>query len=342
MKALLLEEYNKLVYIDVPDPEVGKHEVLIRVAACSICGSDVHGLDGSTGRRVPPLIMGHEASGEIAAVGAQVTDWQIGQRVTFDSTIYCGTCWHCRRGEVNLCDKRRVLGVSCDEYRQHGAFAEYVAIPEHILYALPEGVSFEQASLVEALSIAVHAVGRLPIQLNDTALVVGTGNIGLLAIQVLKVFGCSPVIAVDIDEHKLAFALKAGADIVINTANTDLRKEVLKHTERGVDVAVEAVGLSTSIQSAISALRKGGVLSLIGNISPTIDLPLQAVVTRQIDVRGSCASSGEYPVCLDLITRKVVDVDLLISAVAPLSEGSLWFQRLYQREKGLMKVVLKP
>lgn len=342
MKALLLEEYNKLVYIDVPDPEVGEREVLIRVVACSICGSDVHGLDGSTGRRVPPLIMGHEASGEIAAVGARVTGWQIGQRVTFDSTIYCGTCWHCRRGEVNLCDKRRVLGVSCDEYRQHGAFAEYVAIPEHILYAISEEVSFEQASLVETLSIAVHAVGRLPIQLNDAALVVGTGNIGLLAIQVLKVFGCSPVIAADIDEHKLAFALKAGADIVVNTADTDLRNEVLKHTERGVDVAVEAVGLSASIQSAVSALRKGGALSLIGNVSPTIDLPLQAVVTRQIDVRGSCASSGEYPVCLDLITRKAVDVDLLISAVAPLSEGDLWFQRLYQREIGLMKVVLKP
>lgn len=342
MKALLLEEYNKLVYIDVPDPEVGEREVLIRVVACSICGSDVHGLDGSTGRRVPPLIMGHEASGEIAAVGARVTGWQIGQRVTFDSTIYCGTCWHCRRGEVNLCDKRRVLGVSCDEYRQHGAFAEYVAIPEHILYAISEEVSFEQASLVETLSIAVHAVGRLPIQLNDAALVVGTGNIGLLAIQVLKVFGCSPVIAADINEHKLSFAPKAGADIVVNTADTDLRNEVLKHTERGVDVAVEAVGFSTSIQSAVSALRKGGALSLIGNVSTTIDLPLQAVVTRQIDVRGSCASSGEYPVCMDLITRKAVDVDLLISAVVPLSEGDLWFQRLYQREIGLMKVVLKP
>ena len=342
MKALLLEEYNKLVYLDVPDPKMGEHEVLIRVGACSICGSDVHGLDGSTGRRVPPLIMGHEASGEIAALGARVTDWRIGQRVTFDSTIYCGTCWHCRRGEINLCDKRRVLGVSCDEYRQHGAFAEYVAIPAHILYAIPEGVNFEQASLVETLSIAVHAVRRLPIQLNDAALVVGTGNIGLLAIQVLKIFGCSPVIAADIDEHKLAFALKAGADIVVNIADTDLRNEVLKHTERGVDVAVEAVGLSTSIQSAISALRKGGALSLIGNVSPTIDLPLQAVVTRQIDVRGSCASSGEYPLCLDLITRKAVDVDLLISVVAPLSEGELLFQRLYQRETGLMKVVLKP
>ena len=150
------------------------------------------------------------------------------------------------------------------------------------------------------------------------------------------------VIAADIDEHKLAFALKAGADIVVNTANADLRNEVLKHTERGIDVAVEAVGLSASIQSAVLALRKGGALSLIGNLSPTIDLPLQAVVTRQIDVRGSCASSGEYPICLDLITRKVVDVDLLISAVAPLSEGDLWFQRLYQREIGLMKVVLKP
>ena len=126
--------------------------------ACGICGSDVHGMDGSTGRRIPPLIMGHEAAGEIAEVGAGVSGWKPGDRVTFDSTIYCGRCWHCLRGEVNLCDERRVLGVSCAEYRRDGAFAEFVAVPERILYRLPDDLSFEQAAMVEAVSVAVHAV----------------------------------------------------------------------------------------------------------------------------------------------------------------------------------------
>lgn len=342
MKALVLKAYNHLIYEEVSEPRAGEEEVLIRVKACGICGSDVHGLDGSSGRRVPPLIMGHEASGVIAELGSRVKGWKEGERVTFDSTIYCGTCWHCRRGEINLCDNRRVLGVSCEEYRQHGAFAEYVAVPERILYRLPEETSFEQATMVEALSIAVHAVNRTPISLNYAALVVGAGNIGLLVIQVLKSFGCSPVIAADIEDRKLDWARKVGADVVVNSAQSDIRMEVLKHTERGVDAAIEAVGVTASIQTAVSALRKGGALTLVGNITPSIELPLQAVVTREISVNGSCASSGEYPVCLDLIARGAVNVDLMISAVANLAEGASWFKRLYEREEGLMKVILKP
>ena len=338
----MLEQYEQFVYKDVPDPEVGTGEVLIAVEACGICGSDVHGMDGSTGRRQPPIIMGHEAAGVIAEVGEAVEGWEAGQRVTFDSTIYCGACWHCRRGEINLCDNRRVLGVSCDEYRQHGAFAEYVAVPARILYALPEGVSFPQATMVEALSIAVHGVRRVPVELNDSALVVGAGTIGLLAVQVLKSFGCHPVIAADVDEGKLEWARKLGADEVIHSGDIEVGREVRKVAPRGVDVAVEAVGLAASLQDAVAALRKGGSLAVIGNRSPTVDFPVQSVVTREISVNGSCASSGEYPTCLELIGRGAVDVDAMISATAPLAEGADWFQRLYRGEPGLMKVVLLP
>ena len=142
MKALVLEEYNKLVYKDMPVPEIGEKEVLVQVKACGICGSDVHGMDGSSGRRHTPLIMGHEASGIIVKKGAGVRGFAEGDRVTFDSTIYCGECYFCRQGLINLCDDRRVLGVSPKEYRQHGAFADFVAVPAHILYQLPEGLSF--------------------------------------------------------------------------------------------------------------------------------------------------------------------------------------------------------
>jgi L-iditol 2-dehydrogenase len=342
MKALVLEQYNRFAFEEVPEPELAGGEVLIEVKACGICGSDVHGMDGSTGRRQPPVIMGHEAAGLIAKVGEQVEGWESGQRVTFDSTIYCGVCRHCRRGEINLCDNRRVLGVSCDEYRHNGAFAEYVAVPSRILYPLPEAVSFAQAAMVEALSIAVHGVGRAAARLSDSALVVGAGNIGLLAVQVLKAAGCRPVMAADVDGGRLARARQLGADIAIDSREQDVGSVVRRHVAGGVDVAVEAVGIGAAVKDAVAALRKGGTLSLIGNVSPTVEFPLQSVVTREISVNGSCASRGEYPACLDLIARGVVDVDSMISATAPLAEGAAWFERLYRREPGLMKVILLP
>ena len=343
MNALVLTEYNKFEYKDIPKPQITADEVLVQVKACGICGSDVHGMDGSTGRRQPPIIMGHEASGIIAELGTNVTDWHKGDRVTFDSTVYCGKCWYCRRGQINLCDNRMVLGVSCNDYRCHGAFAEYVAVPQHILYALPQKVTFPQAAMVEALSIAFHAVRRTSVALNDTAVVVGAGMIGLLVIESLRIAGCGKIIAVDIDADRLSLARKLGADAAVNTTNCDAVAEVLKLTQgRGADIAFEAVGITSAIQTATASLRKGGSLTLVGNISPKVEVALQSIVTREISVYGSCASCGEYPACLDMISSGKIDVNSLISATAPLSDGAEWFKRLYNREKGLMKVVLVP
>jgi L-iditol 2-dehydrogenase len=343
MKALVLEDYHHLVYQEVPEPPTGPKEVLIQVRACGICGSDVHGLDGSTGRRIPPVIMGHEASGVIARVGSRVEGWQVGERVTFDSTIYCGTCYFCRRGAINLCDNRRVLGVSCADYRQNGAFAEYVAVPEHIIYRLPEELSFEKAATVEALSIAVHAVERTPISLNDTAVVVGAGTIGLLVIQTLRLAGCGQIIAVDLDPARLTLAIQMGADEGLRADTSDVVAQVLKRTaKRGADLAFEAVGITPTLRLATQCLRKGGALTLVGNLSPTTEFLLQSVVTRELTLYASCASRGEYPACLDMLARGDIKVDAMISAVVPLSEGRAWFQRLYEREPGLLKIILTP
>jgi L-iditol 2-dehydrogenase len=344
MKALILNEYNSFEYADMEKPPLrSRDEVLISVKACGICGSDVHGMDGSTGRRIPPIVMGHEASGVIAEIGENVTEWKPGDNVTFDSTIWCGSCYFCRRGEINLCDNRRVAGVSCEEYRQHGAFAEYVVVPQRILYRLPGGITFEQATMIEALSIALHAVGRTPIRLNDTAVVVGAGMIGLLVIQSLRIAGCGNIVAVDIDDEKLSLAKTVGADFAINPGAARVKEEVMKLTRnRGADCAFEVVGISPAVATGIDATRKGGSLTLVGNSSARIDFPLQAVVTKELTLFGSCASNGEYPACIDMIVRKKIDVDSLISAVAPLSEGASWFQRLYDKEKGLMKVILAP
>ena len=173
MDALLLTEYMNLEMVQMDKPEIGPDDVLVRVRACGICGSDVHGMDGSTGRRIPPLVMGHEAAGVVERAGANVRDLAKGDRVTFDSTIYCGHCAFCARGDVNLCDNRQVLGVSPGEYRRHGAFAEFVAVPRRIVYRLPDSLSFEQAALIEAASVAVHAVNLTPVRLGDTGVVVG-------------------------------------------------------------------------------------------------------------------------------------------------------------------------
>lgn len=343
MKALVLNRYNQLDYQDVPEPAIGQGEVLVEVRACGICGSDVHGMDGSTGRRRPPVIMGHEASGVVARVGPNVDGWVAGDRVTFDSTIWCGQCPACRAGRINLCGHRRVLGVSCDEYRQHGAFAQYVAVPQHILCRLPEQLSFEHAAMVEPVSVAVHAVGRLPIELGNTGLVIGTGMVGLLVVQALRAAGCGRIIAADVNPQRLELAGQLGADELLRSDQVAVPEEVLRLTGgRGADVALEVVGVAATVQAAVMSLRRGGHLTLVGNISPAVELPLQPVVTRELTLYGSCASCGEYPACLDLIARGTIRVDPLTSAVAPLSEGAQWFERLVRGEPGLMKVILKP
>jgi L-iditol 2-dehydrogenase len=343
MDALLLKDYKQLEIVDMPVPEPGPDEVLVRVRACGICGSDVHGFDGSTGRRIPPLVMGHEAAGEIASVGTQVRGFQEGDRVTFDSTIYCGRCFYCVRGEVNLCDNRQVLGVSPGEYRRHGAFAEFVAVPARIVYLLPDNLNFEQAALIEAASVAVHAVNLTPRQLGDVAVVVGAGMIGVLTIQALRAAGCARVIAVDIEESRLQMAAASGATDLVNASGSDAAAEIRRMTGgRGAALALECVGASSPVRTAIDSVRKGGAVTLVGNVAPEVNLPLQSVVTRQIRLQGSCASSGEYPAVIELMSKGAICVDSLISAVAPLKEGPQWFDRLYRREGNLFKVILQP
>lgn len=344
MKALVLEEYKQLAVKDVPKPELrGPDDVIVRIKAAAICGSDVHGWDGSTGRRRPPLIMGHEASGEIVEAGPGATGFRVGERVTFDSTEWCGECWHCKRGEVNLCDNRKVLGVSTGEYRRDGAFAEYLVVPRRILFKLPPSIDYVKASLAEPCAVAAHAVAITPLEKGESAAVVGTGLIGLLVVSILRASGAGRIIALDTQEDRRGEALDFGADIALDPANPDTPATIRELTEgRGADRAFEAVGAAAPIKTAIAATRKGGSVTLIGNVSPTVELPLQEVVTRQISLLGSCAVAGEYAQVLELMDSGELDPMPLVSAVAPLSEGPAWFERLYAREPGLLKVVLEP
>jgi L-iditol 2-dehydrogenase len=333
MKALLLSEYKKLAVTDMPTPAIADDEVLVRVRACGICGSDIHGFDGSTGRRIPPLVMGHEAAGEIQQVGSAVKGFASGDRVTFDSTVSCGQCDFCRRGQINLCDNRTVLGVSCGDYRRHGAFAEYVAVPARIVYKLPASLPFEHAALIEAVSVAVHGVERRVPSPDDDVVVIGCGMIGLLVIQVLRDKGCRNITALDVDASRRSLAEQLGAHRTADAHHADIRN---------ADIAYEVVGRPETVLAAIRGVRKGGTVVLIGNLSPRVELPLQEVVSRELSLLGSCASSGEYPRCIELLARGAVNVAPLISATASLDAGPSWFERLHRGEAGLMKVILQP
>ena len=353
MQALVLTAPSQLEVLPMPDPIPAEDEVLLRIHACGICGSDIHGWDGSTGRRRPPLIMGHEAAGEVLAAGPRATGWRPGDRVTFDSTISCGACPSCAAGQVNLCAHRRVVGVAPAEYRQHGAFAERLALPARILYRLPDSLPYPEAAMVEPVSIAVHAVtrwrealrGRGEEPTGQPVVVIGAGMIGLLVIQALRWAGAGEIIAVDLADNRLELARRLGATQAINSGRTDAAAAVAAATGgEGAAAAFEVVGYGPTLNLALATVRRGGACVLVGNLAPvTQDFPLQAVVTRELTLLGSCASAGEYPLCLDLIARGVIDVRPMIETVAPLAAGPEWFARLSARDGGrYMKVILQP
>ncbi|MFC7335672.1 galactitol-1-phosphate 5-dehydrogenase [Haloferula chungangensis] len=342
MKALQLIGPSTFSYCDLERPVIGKDEVLVKVAACGICGSDIHGMDGSSGRRIPPLVMGHEGSGTIVEVGAGLEGWIEGDRVTFDSTVFCGECGYCQKGQINLCDARQVLGVSCQEFRRDGAFAEFVAVPARVLHRLPDGITFEEAAFAEPVGVALHAVNRVAPEKGDSAVVIGAGLIGLLVVQSLKRAGCAEVYAVDRDAGRLKLAEELGASAGW-LADDEVAEKILAATEgKGVDIAMEVVGASPTVNLAVKSVRKGGKVGLVGNLAPEVTFPLQAAVTRELSIFGSCAIAGEYPEALDAIAKGEINVASLTSAVVPLKEGADWFARLASGKEPLLKVLLKP
>jgi L-iditol 2-dehydrogenase len=345
MRALLLTAASTLEIVDFPKPEPAVDEVLVAVRACGICGSDIHGWDGSSGRRNPPLVMGHEAAGEIVSAGENVAAWNPGDRVTFDSTIFCGVCPDCRSGRTNLCSRREVIGVAPAEYRRHGAFAEFVSVPARVLHRLPDRLEWAHAAMAEPVTIAMHAVSRVRVTSDTTVAVVGSGMIGLLVIQVLRHAGVRRIIAIDLSDERLELARSLGTtETVASGGDRDPAAEVIGLTRgEGVDVAFEVVGIDATLQIALNSVRRGGHAVLVGNLDPQTSFPLQIVVTRELTLHGTCGSAGEYPEALRLIADGSVRVDRIISAIDHLASGPDWFRRLSAPGGGkFMKVILQP
>ncbi len=339
MKALVYEGPWQMPLREVPEPEPGPEDVIVAVRAVGVCGSDVHGFTGSSGRRIPPMIMGHEFSGEIHAVGSAVTTHKPGDRVVVQPIITCGQCVNCLAGLPNICINRRGLGMM----NTNGAYAELVRVPQQLLYDLPAEVPWEHGALVEPLSVAMHAVNQTPIQLMDTVLILGAGTIGLMTLLACRLKGAGTIIVSDLSAHRLAAARQLGADVAVNPAQEDLGDIVRQYAgPAGAPVVLEAVGVTATARQSLELVRPGGHVTWIGNAAPTVEIPMQQIVTREVTVRGVYAFNVEFGRAIEAIRSGRVDVSPIIERIAPLAEGPQIAHDLAKGTLDAIKVVLKP
>jgi L-iditol 2-dehydrogenase len=337
MKALVFIKTGEIEYCDQPDPQLMEGFVLVRVKAVGICGSDILGFSGKTTKRIPPLIMGHELSGEVWKISRTVKGWNPGDRVAVQPILYCGGCSQCLRGEYNICDNRRLLGAG----RTNGGMAELVAVPAANLVKIGEIVSWTEAAMSEPVAVALHAVKRGKIGPTDSVAIIGAGAIGLFALLLAKQTTTGTVTVFDIDTSRLELARQLGADFCFNPIALSGETESLKETTpEGFNVVVEAAGFSESLKLALKVIAKKGRLINLGGWNHRAEIDLSYLVTKEVQMIGSFNFNGEFKEAVELIERGKVNVRHLISRSYRLEEGAKAFADLLDKEKRLLKVVL--
>ena len=339
MKALVYYGPEDLRLAEIADSKPAPGEALIRVRACGICGSDVHGYLGITGRRIPPMVMGHEFSGEVAEVGEGVTGIKVGDRVAPYPVIFCGDCEPCRQGDVHVCLHKKALGVlECN-----GAMAEYVSLPAKLLFKLADAVSFEVGSMMEPLAVSYRGVNHAGDLTGKSVFIVGAGTIGLLAMAVVKMRNPARIFVSDLSDIRLGVAKKMGADTILNPSKDSVCDIINRETGGvGVDVAFEAVGATPTVQQAMAGLRVGGTAVWIGNSAKMIQINMQEIVTRELRVFGTFLYTfKEFGDVADLLNSGKLNVEPMISLKAPMMErGVELFARLAKDPGPLIKVIL--
>ncbi|MDE2771553.1 MAG: alcohol dehydrogenase catalytic domain-containing protein [Bacteroidota bacterium] len=330
MRALVYKGAFQIDLQQVPDPRPLPHEVLVRIDAVGICGSDVHGYTGTTGRRLPPLIMGHEAAGRVAE---PANGFEAGEEVCFDSTVGCTECSECASGQVNRCTKRTVFGVSTPRFRRDGAMADFVCVPAHVLRRVPDGLPLNIAAMFEPLSVGSHAVRRGGNAQNARVLIIGAGMIGLSILLCVQLQEPSEIIVIEPHENRKAMARQIGADRVLDPENSAQTIDA--------DLTFEAVGASSTVAQAIHHTKPGGRIVLVGNTSQHPPVDVQRIVAKELTLTGTYANAGEYDEIINLVSRQQLDPSPLISTTLPLEDGPEAFDRLYrQAEPEWIKVLL--
>lgn len=341
MKATILHGGGDLRYETVPDPTPGPNEVVVKVQACSICGSDLHAFHGKHPRLTFPRILGHEFSGEIVALGKDVKNAHVGQRVCCDIDISCGVCGPCREGRSNICERLRTMGFDRD-----GAYAEYARVADFNLYALPENVSFDQAAAVQVLGISYHAVAhRVKPRADEKIAVIGAGPVGLGAALIARLMGADVVI-LDILDYRLVMAKRLGITRTVNPKDADLRKQALELTSgKGFDKVIECVGglQERTVADAISMIKRGGQVTVVGTFPDNrATIPIAFLKDREIDINFSRGNFQAFAACLELIGSGKIDPHLYISHRFPLSRAEDALRLLEARDAEAHKIVLHP
>jgi L-iditol 2-dehydrogenase len=338
MRALVFTGPGEMPLQERDDPQPGAGQVVVAVRAAGICGSDVHGYLGATGRRRPGVVMGHEAAGDVIAIGPDVTSVRKGDRVALRSILACGRCERCRRGQSNVCTDRQGMGMHFD-----GAYAERILVPETLLLPLPDTLSYEDGALIEPLAVAMHAVNRTPFELMDFVVVIGAGAIGLLTLLAARLRGAGSVVVTDLSSHRLEVARALGADLPIDAGSADPVAAIAAATEgRGADAVFEAVGVSATVAQSLAVARAGGQVTWVGNSAPVVEMPMQALVTGELTVRGAYGFAQEFEQAADALAAGWIDARRLVECVAPLEDGPELFRRLGDRSLAAVKVILVP
>ena len=307
MKAAVIRGIGQIKVADVPKPEPDAGEVLIRVAYCGICGSDLEAFH--TGMYEPGLIIGHEFAGTIVELGPDVTGWQVGDRVVVNDAIPCGECPPCREGRLDACQSLTMIGVTHD-----GAMAEYTKIITKGLHRLPDQVTLRQGALVEPLSVSLHGVRRSRLKAGDRALVMGAGPIGLLALQCALLAGARMVAVTEVDASRAALASRLGANVVLDPARENVGVALADLTDGlGPDVIYICTGAPGPFRDAVSLVRKGGQIFVLGMCVEPVDMDFMTVAMGDLCIEGSLAGRDAFPAAIDLIAQRRVDVDSLVS-----------------------------
>jgi 6-hydroxycyclohex-1-ene-1-carbonyl-CoA dehydrogenase len=337
MRALLLELPGKVSLQEVGQPRPGRGEILVRVAACGVCHTDLHYIDHGVPTFKSPVILGHEISGTVAGCGPEVAKFREGDRVLLPAVFTCGGCRHCRTGRENICEQMKMLGNHLD-----GGFAEYVVAPAKDCFSLPPEIPLAEACLIgDALSTPYHAVKhRARVGVGDVVAVFGCGGVGINAVQFAALAGAH-VIAVDLDADKLAGARRFGARDTLNPRAVErVDKELKKRTAGGVDIAIEAIGKPETIRAAYDSLRTGGRLCVIGYSAEAVSLPFSKLMFFELEVVGSLGCRpADFPVLIELVRAGRVQLVPLVTGRYPLEEIEQAFNALRQG-KGLRGIVL--
>lgn len=343
MKAAVIQGPFVMKVEQRPDPEVGEDDVLVRVRAAGICGSDLHGFQGlSKDRRKPGLIMGHEAAGEVAAVGKKVTGLKKGDRIVIDPQRACGQCYACRNGWANLCDNMLVIGSSMRQFL-NGAMCEYIAIPSRQIHRLADGVSFQEGAMLDPIGNALHIFGRSGVQIGDIVAIFGAGTIGLIAVQTARIKGVGKIISVDISAKRLKLAKQFGADIVVNSSIDDPVGVILGETNgRGADLVVEAVGHSVTYGNCVKSVRKRGKVMALGFLESEITIPIQPLLFREISIVGCTGFVFECDTALDLLAQGKLNVKPIITHEFPIDDVQLAFTTACDPKADALKTMVIP